>query len=274
MAEEQENNLNLGENERVGDYLRRIREARGLDLEHLAKSIRLGKNILQAIEDNNWNFFPTEAYLRSYIISLCDKLSLDKNAVLKKFSAEINSQFGVTQTNMAGKLNKEENSSTGTMSKVAIVIIIAIIIILFFVNKTLNSDFNDSYEELAQEEPQKIEEQENLEEIIAEPQSKNDSVSAPLGAAAAVLDTLRFECSPSPTDNTCGITLKGVDTKMNYFTKMTSRYINRSDTAQIIITVPERTKMFVNNVKAEYGKFNTLLFYNGNIVHKTNRELK
>jgi cytoskeletal protein RodZ len=331
MAEKQEHNLSLGENERVGDYLRRIREVRGLDLEHLAKSIRLGKNILQAIEDNNWSFFPTEAYLRSYIVSLCDKLSLDKNIVLDKFSVEINSQFRVTQTNVVGELSQKKEPPQSNISKVAIVIIMVIIAILFFANKLLKKNFEE------EDEPAPTmhleEELESQEESASDSLVKNDSVAVEAKAAevtakaaetakateaakaaetaeaakaakaaevakaaeaakaaaeaakaakaaeaiaASTSDTLalRFECVPSPTDNTCGVSLKGTDLKMNYFVRMTSRYIKRSDTAQVTITVPDRTRLFVNNIKLEYGKYNTLIFYNGSIIDKVNRELR
>jgi len=289
MAEEQENDLNLGENERVGDYLHRIRKIRGLELENLAKSIRLGKNILEAIEANNWSYFPTEAYLRSYIVSLCDKLSLDKNLVLKKFSAEINSQFWITQTNIMSESEQEKDSpeaaTSSNVPKAAIIIILAIIAILFFASKMLNNySTEEDYD--FDEGTQKTEDFEILEENANAPDSSGvaviDTVPLPTKAMVAEavpavvpgVDTLRFECTPSATDSTCGVTVKGVDTKMGYFKKMTNKYINREDTMQVTITVPNRTKLFVNNSKLDYGSFNTLLFYNGKIVNKINRELR
>jgi len=288
MAEEQKNDLNLGENERVGDYLKRIRKIRGLDLEHLAKSIRLGKNILEAIEDNNWNYFPTEAYLRSYIVSLCDKLSLDKTIVLKKFSAEINSQFWITQTNIMSDSDQEKEStdSSSNVPKAAIIIILAIIVLLFFASKILNSyskDDDDDDDEFYMEEVQKTEEVDTLDENAPDSLSVKDTVpifkatEVPVEPTPVVVpgtDTLRFECTPSATDSTCGVTIKDVDKKMGYFKKMTSKYINREDTSQVTVTVPLRTKIFVNNAKQDYGNFNTLLFYNGKIVNKINRELR
>jgi len=291
MAEEQENDLDMHENERVGDYLHRIRKIRGLELDHLAKSIRLGKNILEAIEANNWNYFPTEAYLRSYIVSLCDKLSLDKSMVLKKFSAEINSQFWITQTNIIGESDKEKDSPEAVASnvpKAAIIIILVIIAILFFASRILNSySKEDEDDEFDMQEIEKTDEFENLEENAPDSASINSlniEDSVPIVKVAEIvavvtpvipgIDTLRFECTPSSTDSTCGVTVKGVDTKMSYFKKMTSRYINREDTAQVTITVPMRTKLFINNARLDYGNFNTLLFYNGKVANKVNRELR
>jgi len=284
MAEEQKEDLNLGENERVGDYLCRIRKIRGLDLDHLAKSIRLGKNILEAIEANNWNFFPTEAYLRSYIVSLCEKLSLDKNVVLKKFSAEINSQFWIAQTNIMDESNHEKDSSdssSSNVSKVSIIIILVIIALLFFASKILNSpseEEDDAEFKGYMEEPKKPEKIEDSEENALDSLSKIDSISLFKAAEAAMAaqesDTLRFECSPATSDSTCGVKFKGSDTKMNYFKRTVSRTISRKDSVQVTITVPERTKLFINNSKLDYGKFNILTFHNGKIVNKVNKELK
>jgi len=287
MAEEQETNLDIGEGERVGDYLHRIRKIRGLDLDHLAKSIRLGKNILEAIEANNWSYFPTEAYLRSYIVSLCDKLSLDKTVVLKKFSAEINSQFWITQTNLMSDTEQEKESPESTASsvpKAAIIIILVIIAILFFASKILNNYSKDEDDELFDvegfprtEDVDTIEENATDSSLSAKdtiPVVKTVEIPIPVPAVIPGSDTLRFECTPSSTDSTCGVTIKGVDPKMSYFKKMTSRYINREDTMQVTITVPLRTKLFVNNTRLDYGNYNTLLFYNGKIVNKINRELR
>ncbi|MCL2282229.1 MAG: hypothetical protein FWC26_02815, partial [Fibromonadales bacterium] len=107
--------------------------------------------------------------------------------------------------------------------------------------------------------------------------SDEDKTAAPETASAAPVssqktqDTLLFEC----LSNTCGVSLKGFDTKMHYFTKTASRYINHNDTVQITITVPIRTKLLMNGSKLEYGKYNnTLLFHKGNIISKSNRDLR
>jgi hypothetical protein len=277
MAEKQDNELSMGADEKVGSYLRRVREARGLNLEQLAKSIRLNKSILDAIEENRWNDFPTEAYLRSYIISMCEKLLLDKHAVIGRFSAEINSQFAIAQI-LAGESNQEGESSHNIGSKIAAVIILIIVIVMFFVLSG-NSKKKPTPEAPARniEKPVEVED-----DASAEPDANSDSVvSSPQVAAASgrdfkarANDTLRFECSPAPTDNTCGASLKDFDTKMSYFTRTLIRQINHSDTAQVTITVPFRTRLLLNNARLDYGNFNTLYFHRGEIVRSFNRELK
>lgn len=284
MAEEQEIKLSQGADEKVGSYLRRVREARGLELEQLAKFIRLGLNVLQAIEENNWNFFPTEAYLRSYVGSICEKLSVDKVAVLKRLSVEINSQLGVViQTSVFEEQNSESGLSSSNTSKIIIVVILVIFMILFLVNKVL-----DGYEaKPVPEAPRPA-----IEEVVPDYEDSAESVPdtsslqvEPLESesslAASMLpenlnrvDTLRFECTPSPTDDKCGVKQAGVNTAMGWFKNVSYRYIIRKDSSQITITVPDRTRLFINNTRLDYGKFNTLTFHRGQIVNKINRELK
>jgi Uncharacterized protein conserved in bacteria len=284
MVEEQESKLSQGADEKVGSYLRRVREARGLELEQLAKFIRLGLNVLQAIEENNWSFFPTEAYLRSYIGSICEKLSVDKVAVLKRLSVEINSQLGVViQASLFEEQNNEGGLSSGNISKIVIVVILVIFMILFFVNKIL-----DGYEgKPAPEAPASVineampTEEDNAENIPdslsqqVEPIEQQVSVSTPtFPDNPNKVDTLRFECTPSPTDDKCGVKQAGVNPAMGWFKNVSYRYVTRKDSSQITITVPDRTRLFINGARLDYGRFNTLTFYKGQIVSKINRDLK
>jgi cytoskeletal protein RodZ len=284
MVEEQESKLSQGADEKVGSYLRRVREARGLELEQLAKFIRLGLNVLQAIEENNWNFFPTEAYLRSYIGSICEKLSIDKFAVLKRLSVEINSQLGVViQTSVFEEQNSENGLSSSNISKIIIVAILAIFVILFFVNKVLDSQEAKPapeapppvIEEAAPNEEDSAESAPDTSSLQVEPlEQESNLVTSMRPEDMNRVDTLRFECTPSPTDDKCGVKQAGVNTAMGWFKNVSYRYITRKDSSQITITVPDRTRLFLNNNRLDYGRFNTLTFYRGQIVNKINRELK
>jgi transcriptional regulator with XRE-family HTH domain len=280
MAEEQEDKFSPNAEEKVGDYLRRVRETRGLELEQLAKSIRLGLNVLQAIEENNWSFFPTEAYLRSYIGSICEKLSIDKIVVIERLSLEINSRFRVAQINIISEQDGENGSSSSSISKIAIIIIIVIIAILFFVNKTQKNSSKEEppvqaprviYEEPAEEDDESISDSLTLSEPDA--MQANSTLSMSLSDPNKI-DTLRFECTPAPQDDKCGIKLMEVNKAMNWFKNVSYLHVSRKDTARITVTVPWRTRLFVNGARVEYGNFNTLVLYGGQVVRKSNRDLR
>jgi len=294
MAEEQEINLDLGPNEKIGDYLRRVREARGLDIEHLAKSIRLGKNVLQAIEDNRWNEFPAEAYLRSYISSICEKLSVDKAVVLKKFSLDSNSHFSVEQ-NIIGE--KKDEAASGNVAKILIVVILLAVAVLFFLNKFLNSEPDVYYDE----EPEQEQPEPTIESILEDsvkpdtietapaspqpaktaqapqvPQEPQAPKTPPTPQITRMQDTLRFECNPVP-DKSCGaIRMEGK--KTDWFTKTKEVYIEHNDTTQITIYNPYQTKLFINNTPRKYNvnasRNNTFLFHKGEILSSFYKDLR
>jgi transcriptional regulator with XRE-family HTH domain len=268
--EEQENNSSPNTNEKVGDYLRRIREARGLKLEQLAKSIRLGLNILQAIEENNWGFFPTEAYLRSYIASMCEKLSVDKNIVLKKFSAETDSQFAVEQMNVFDEENPEDNPSSGGISKIVVIIILAIIAVLLF---ALNKSREEKLALAASSSSQVDDENQDKGDSAKSDtlgQSKPNSDSQTAQAIPPIdpnkKDTLRFECLERKGSSCLGIKIRG-DEKTTFGNRI-ERIVNHNDTTRITITLPINTGLFINGIRAQYGSYSTLFLYKGKIIHK------
>ena len=327
MSEEQSLET-FGSDEKVGTYLCRVREARGLKFTQMAKAIRLNEEILSAIEENRWEYFKIEAYLRSYIVSICEKLSLDKNLVLKQLSAEINSTFTLISSSASAastaSLAKETENESGQKSEkkapvVEVVVVLLVIAVLFFVAKLLNSETEDRTDFYATEEtdlfPENSTAQQSESDTLAQDTVKTDTSKAvptvqtgkpiqPANQAQIIMpaaqppaaqplpsakpepaaqasasddsskDVLRFECSPSATDNTCGIKLIGFDNRMIFFKRAEIRYINHNDTSHVTVTVPERTRLLLNNERLDYGKFNTLLFYKGEIVRKTNRELR
>jgi transcriptional regulator with XRE-family HTH domain len=264
----------FGADEKIGDYLRRAREARKLDLAYMAKSIRLSTEVVQAIEESRWGYFQVEAYLRCYLVSICEKLQIDKTDVLKKLSLEINSTFKKTEPVSiirADVTKSKEQKPQGKFPTVEIIVVLAVIAILFFVAKSMNSEMEEEDEPEDTTEFQQQESSEAEAELVPEELPATASGSENPNAT----DTLRFECVPSATDNTCGIKLNGVDSKMIFFKRPETRYINRgTDTAYLTITVPERTRILFNGEKLDYGKFNTLQFYKGELVKKFNREVR
>jgi hypothetical protein len=217
------------------------------------------------------------------MVAICEKMSLDKSEVLRRLAFEKNSLSSMVATPdkpaEQGSSSSEGGGGGGSYVKIAVALII--VTALFFVARVLNSESDSSYSAKA-----KSKSSEEL-DILTEDASHGagqDSLAATDSIVAAkneeikidsgVIDTLRFECTPAETDSTCGISLKGLDTKVRYFKRMERRYISRGDTSQVTITVPIRTKLFLNSERLDHGRLNTILFYNGEIVNKYNRDLR
>lgn len=75
--------------ERLGDYIARIREARGMSHQELSNVTKVTVNYLKAIEAGEWKSFPVEAYVRGYLNSICAKLNMNPKKVLAWYAEEI-----------------------------------------------------------------------------------------------------------------------------------------------------------------------------------------
>ena len=74
--------------EKVGQFIARVRESRKMTVEELADSIKLGVSYIKAIEAGDWRTFPVAAYVRGYLRSISHVLNLNADQVLKAYNAE------------------------------------------------------------------------------------------------------------------------------------------------------------------------------------------
>lgn len=79
--------------ERLGAYLTRVREAKGMSIEELATVTKLTVKNITLIESGDWKAFPVEAYVRGYLNSLCEKLGLESKRILDFYYMESGKKF-------------------------------------------------------------------------------------------------------------------------------------------------------------------------------------
>ena len=79
--------------ERLGDFLARVRESQGLSIEDLSERTKISVSIIHSIEASDWKAFKVEAYVRGYLNSISRKLGLDAKAILELYSEEVGSTF-------------------------------------------------------------------------------------------------------------------------------------------------------------------------------------
>ena len=126
-------------NERLGDFLARVRESQGLSIEDLSERTKISVKMLHFIESSDWKSLPVEAYVRSYLNSVSSKLGLDTKAILKMYAEEVGSSYEVREAepikNIA-PMTEDEKKPRSKAVPVAIVIILALFIVaLHFVTK-------------------------------------------------------------------------------------------------------------------------------------------
>ena len=61
----------------IGERLREAREAAGVELDDVNATIRIRTRYLRALEDEEWDALPGDAYVRGFLHSYADYLGLD-----------------------------------------------------------------------------------------------------------------------------------------------------------------------------------------------------
>ena len=75
--------------EKLGEFIARVRVSRGMKLEELSDKIKLNVTHVKSIEASDWKAFPVAAYVRGYLRSISQILNLNADEVLKAYSAEV-----------------------------------------------------------------------------------------------------------------------------------------------------------------------------------------
>ena len=167
-------------NERLGDFLARIRESQALSIEDLSDRTKISVKILRNIEASNWKAFPVEAYVRSYLNSISAKLGLETKTVLKIYSDEVGSNFAVRDVepllqNIAPMTEDEKKPRSK-----AVPIAIVIIAVLFFVGLHFVTTAESSSEANA-----------NPPAVVASEDSSEVNQDMPEGAEAVPVDSIK-----------------------------------------------------------------------------------
>lgn len=74
---------------RTGEILKKAREQKGLSINEIALSLKIGSKILKAIEDGDDSQLPAKTFLRGFVQSYASFLRLDVNEVLQIFQDEM-----------------------------------------------------------------------------------------------------------------------------------------------------------------------------------------
>jgi len=75
------------ETEFTGEILRRLREARGIDLVEISQRTKVGIGHLRSIEDENWKAMPATVYLRGFLVEYARFMRLDVPQVTRTYLA-------------------------------------------------------------------------------------------------------------------------------------------------------------------------------------------
>ncbi len=175
-------------NERLGDFLARVRESQGLSIEDLSERTKISLKMLHLIETSDWKSLPVEAYVRSYLNSVSIKLGLDPKAILKTYAEEVGSNFAVRDMEPMLKniapITDEEKKPRSKAVPIAIVVIVALFIVGLHI-VTMGDTSSDGGA--------------NPPAVVAAEDSSEVSQDMPEGAEAVPVDSIKDEKNETVT---------------------------------------------------------------------------
>tara|TARA_E500000331_G_C16645990_1_gene450680 strand:+ start:16 stop:516 length:501 start_codon:yes stop_codon:yes gene_type:complete len=74
----------------VGEFLKEARQGRGLSVEDLSSSLRIGKEQLIALESGNESALPEKVFIKAMVRRIAEKLNLDTSFILEELNEKKN----------------------------------------------------------------------------------------------------------------------------------------------------------------------------------------
>jgi cytoskeletal protein RodZ len=75
--------------ERVGEFLKRVRESRGVSLEEISKNTRISRPYLEALERNDFRFFSRPEYIQGFLRGYARHIGLDPGDILRRYEVQM-----------------------------------------------------------------------------------------------------------------------------------------------------------------------------------------
>jgi len=85
---QREESATSGNSGSIGEMLRREREKRQISIETIAAKLRLNAKYIEALEQDRYDLLPGDTYIRVYLRSLAQYLSLDSEDIFRRFFNE------------------------------------------------------------------------------------------------------------------------------------------------------------------------------------------
>jgi len=182
--------------EAVNDTIRKQRLTMSLSIEKISKDLRISKAYVQAIENGEYSAIPAEPYIRVYVKTIAEYLSLDSDELLKQLSEERNNQrdtdLNIPTKSMADAINENkaikisQDNRNKKFATTAGLIILLLIMVYFLANNSQKSASQNRTDDFA-------------ENIIGDEQILDDSMANFLPDSLLRGDTILDDKEPIPS---------------------------------------------------------------------------
>lgn len=122
----------------VGSYLRELRERRGVSLEEISRTTRVGRSYLEALEAGDASKLPAPVFTRGFILAYCQALGEPPDEALARYSGRDETAADDAAAARAAARDRSAGRGRGTVL-VSFVLLVVLGLALFAVALVLQS---------------------------------------------------------------------------------------------------------------------------------------
>ncbi len=124
-----------------GNYLRERRNAKGITAEYIALHSTLNENILNALENENHEFFKSSFYFSNFLNNYLEFLEIDRERFYIEFSEELDSlkhnEDKQVLKSMTGLRYSKFRNRKLIINGILLGVLMAVLFYLLFINKVI-----------------------------------------------------------------------------------------------------------------------------------------
>ena len=198
--------------EKLGESLRRARQAANIEVSELAREIRIPTEMLEHLENGNYDKLPVQAYVRGYLNTICTRLDLNRAKVLDWYAGEVGRDYEavIATDSLSGQINSGSKSSTTRSSLSSspnsdkgpnkiVFVVVAVALVLFLVIMNLRGKKEDAEANLMQHTTDSLDSVHHADSAL---RSESLSVSDTAGLTAdSISDSVKMKDSAAVKDS-------------------------------------------------------------------------
>ncbi|MBW2307954.1 MAG: helix-turn-helix domain-containing protein [Deltaproteobacteria bacterium] len=122
--------------ERLGEFLKEAREARGLSIEDISRITRINLSMLRALEDSDLEMLPAHVIARGFIRSYCKVVGISDYKALELYDGEVEPP----DAEMVDRLRIRDSDRSMKWVFIGVILVVIILGIVLFVYSGWNRD--------------------------------------------------------------------------------------------------------------------------------------
>ncbi len=114
----------------LGEFLKKIREERGISLKEIQNRTKVSSRYLNAIEEGNFQIIPGEVYLKGFLRSYAETIGLNGDEIIEMYNDLVANKEGVEESEALEEKVKPER--LGSVFKLLIILAIGAFLFWLF----------------------------------------------------------------------------------------------------------------------------------------------